>query len=264
MSVSESTRPNELELNVTLDVRKCIAVAPPASSAAIDEFEALVKALIVRAAESKDDPQQIRLLLLGLVSSCENYFRQLLTALLAACPLCKDKCARIEVKYASATYFSADEISQALTDGSVFSSAENIVTETKRLTGLNPEDSGSVKAALSEFHKVCVLRHAAVHSYGDLGGKNIVDLGLDADKRMMVALTWEAFQEICDVCQNFVRAYNGFMWRAVVGRLRERSKLLFDGSDVDKELFERVQRVFWTAVRMNDAGADAYLAFRAA
>lgn len=217
-----------------------------------------MRSLIVKAASAGSDPHQIRLLVLGLVSSSENYFRQLLCELLSACPLCHEKCSKLEIKYSSASYFSNAEISQSLTDSSVFSSAENITEETKRLTGFNLNDSGSVKAALAEYHKVCILRHASVHSYGILGGKNISDLGIDAREKMVVALTWDSFQEISDVCQNLVRAYNNFLWRAVVTRLREKNRILFNGLPEDKTFFDKIQRVFWKASKLSAEGAGIY------
>lgn len=241
--------PNESETNSNLDISKCVTSAPSPSGSAIDVFEVRQKDFVKRAALTRDvpDPEQIRLLLLGLVSSCENYFRQLLTELLSACPMCRETCSQVTIKFATATYFSGSNIAQALTDDSVFSSAENIVTETRRLTGINANDFGSVKGALAEFHKVCVIRHATVHSLGDLGGKNAVDLKLSTTQRQMVVLNIDSFQEIADVCVNLVRAYNGNLWKAIVARLNHKEILKFDETQGDEDLFKSIQKVLWNA-----------------
>lgn len=245
--------PNEKETSTILDIRACLTKANVSENSAIDEYEEISKKLIVLAAKADEDNNklQIRLLVLGLVSSCEYYIRRVLSETVLVCPLSRTSCLKQTVKYSAATYFSAHNIGLALTDDSVFSSAENIVNETKRLTGLNINDSDSLKSALTEYQKVCIIRHATVHSYGFIGGKNFSELSLDTTDRSEVALTFTSFQEIADVCLNLVRAYNGQMWTSLLSRMISKEALTFNSSESDILLFAKSVSIFWSKIELN-------------
>lgn len=241
-------KPNEKETSTTLNIESCLTTATISSKSAIDEYEETSKKFIILAAtaDSNNDKLQIRLLVLGLVSSCEYYFRRILSEAVAICPISNASCAKHDIKYSAATYFSKNNIGLALTDDSVFSGANNIIAETKRLTCLSVNDSDSLSAALSEYQKVCVIRHATVHSYGFIGGKNFLDLSLKTMGRYEVALTYDSFQEIAGVCLNLVRAYNGQMWTSIISRLITKEFLLLDSSIADIELFSNLVNIFWS------------------
>ncbi|WP_146093218.1 hypothetical protein [Xanthomonas sp. CFBP 7912] len=237
--------PNETEVSQNLDITRCIEEDQGIDCSAVDFFETHLKELIKWAGINSGEREKIRLVLLGLVSLTENYFRILLSELPKVCPLCHAFCCKVDIKFSSAAYYSGTTISRALIDGAVFSNPSNIADETKKLTGLDVTDSSSVKSALAEFHKVCILRHAAVHSYGRLGGRNAGDLGLGHHINMMVSPSYEALDEICGICQNLVRSYNSFIWKAIVSRLKAKGYLVFDATPHDKQLFASLQNIFW-------------------
>lgn len=249
MSVSSHFNiPNETETLTKINIESCLTTAATPLNPAIDEYEETSKKLIVLAgqADAQGNKFQVRLLLLGLVSSCEYYFRRVLSETVSSCPISRAHCSRHDVKYSAATYFAARNIGLALTDDAVFSGAHNIETETKRLTGISVSDSTSLKEALSEYQKVCVIRHASVHSYGLLGGKNFSELDIDSTGNCEVALTSKSFQEIADVCLNLVRAYNRQLWTTLVSRMNSRGNLKFNDSEKDRDLFFKIASVFWS------------------
>ncbi|MFB5208281.1 hypothetical protein ACQRWG_06110 [Stenotrophomonas maltophilia] len=247
--------PNESEQHQNLDVSRCIEVEDEVDISGIDFFEDNLKELIKFTATNYKDREIIRLALLGLVSLTENYFRIILSDTLRSCPESHSLCSKFDVNFASARYYSPRSIARSLVDSSVFSNSTTIASETKKLTGIDVNDSESVKNALSEFHKVCILRHAAVHSFGRLGGKNVMELGLRQASGVMVSPSYDAFDEICGICQNLVRAYNSFMWRAIVSRLKSKGLLKFDNSSIDQDFFTTLQNVFWTRTKIaSDAG----------
>lgn|GEM_PF-6863118 len=250
--------PNSSEQHQSLNVGRCIENDVAQTKSAIDFFESNLRQLVKFSAQHQRDREVIRLALLGLVSLTENYFRILLADILRTCPASHDLCAKMDVKFSSAHYYSAGAISRSLVDGCVFSNSTNISDETKRLTGLNVLDSESVKNALGEFHKVCILRHAAVHSFGRIGGKNAMDLGLRQTVNVMVSPSHEAFDEICGICQNLVRAYNSFMWKACISRLASKQKLKFDDSSDDRAFFVELQTIFWERPKLDEDGGSLY------
>jgi len=244
--------PNEKETSTTLNIESCLTIATTSNRSAIDEYEENSKKFIVLAAtaDNNNDKLQIRLLVLGLVSSCEYYFRRILSEAVSICPTSRNVCTKYDITYAAATYFSEKNIGLALTDSSVFSGSNNIISETKRLTELNVRDSASLLAALEEYQKVCIIRHATVHSYGFIGGKNFTDLKIKNTGHYEVALTFEAFQEIADVCLNLVRAYNGQMWISIISRMITKESLKLDSSLDDIDLFSKLVNVFWSSTRL--------------
>ncbi|MGE8207903.1 MAG: hypothetical protein ACN6RH_00200 [Stenotrophomonas rhizophila] len=250
--------PNSSEQHQNLNVNRCIEDDGGNGKSAIDFFEIHLKQLIRFSAQHQREREVIRLALLGLVSLTENYFRIILSDILRLCPASHDLCAKMDVKFSSAHYYSASAISRSLVDGCVFSNSVTISEETKRLTGLNVLDSVSVKNALGEFHKVCILRHAAVHSFGRLGGKNATELGLRQTVNVMVAPSYEAFDEICGICQNLVRSYNSFMWKACIARLGAKGYLKFDDSSTDRAFFREMQAVFWEDARLEEDAGGIY------
>lgn len=238
--------PNEKEEFLPFNMDKCISESPETSECAIDEFECIFKDLAIRAGKSASDPTLIRLLVLGAISSCEHYFRRILSEIVELCPISKNICKqKHSVNYYSAFYYKNFSISSALLDNSVFSSSENIVAETLKLTGIKITDSNSVDAALKEYHKVCIFRHAIIHSYGNLGGKNLYDLKIERDKKSTLALTYESFSEILAVCINAIRAYNSFMWKALISRLKNSNQAISDESLLDAKLLNSVIAIFW-------------------
>lgn len=262
--------PNEPEASSLLDVTLCLEPVAVEKLAPYDRFDETIRSLVIRAwgtrvdvgnGETKDnDPELVRLLLLGLVSGTENYFRQVLSRLLTTCPESQRICASTEIKFSAARYHQQTHIASSLLDESVFSSSENIETETKRLTGISPSASGSVKQALAEYHKVCIIRHATVHSHGYIGAKNITDLRVKSQQKLAVSVSVKSFESIAEICVNLVRAYNSHMWRAVVGRLENSDFLVFDGSDSDRVLFKDLQAIFWSAAKLEvgQEGFDIY------
>ena len=251
--------PNETETITKIDIELCLTNAIPPTISAIDEYEATSRKLIILAgeADSVNDKFQIRLLLLGLVSSCEYYFRRVLSETVSRCPISRAACSKHDIKYSAATYFSERNIGLALTDDAVFSGAQNIELETKRLTGISVSDSTSLKEALSEYQKVCVIRHATVHSYGLLGGKNFAELDIQTPGNREVALTSNSFQEIADVCLNLVRAYNRQLWTTIISRMKSKGILKFNSNADDILLFSKIVSVFWSESVLFNAGDSA-------
>lgn len=250
--------PNSSEQHQNLNVGRCIEDDVGNSKSAIDFFENNLKQLVKFSAQHEREREVIRLALLGLVSLTENYFRIILSDVLRLCPASHELCAKMDVKFSSAHYYSTGSISRSLVDGCVFSNSSTISDETKRLTGLNVLDSESVKNALAEFQKVCILRHAAVHSFGRIGGKNAMDLGLRQKVNVMVSPSYEAFDEICGICQNLVRSYNSFMWKACLSRLRAKGFLNFDDTSEDRAFFNELQTAFWENTRLEDDAGRLY------
>jgi hypothetical protein len=245
--------PNNEEEFLNFDLKKCIAESKEPTECAIDEIEGIYQDLAVRAGKSIADPTQIRLLVLGAISSCEHYFRRILSEIVTLCPLSNNICKKdLSINYYNASYYKNFSISSALLDNSIFSSAENIISETKKFTGISVKDSSSVEAALKEYHKVCILRHAIVHSLGNLGGKNLYDLKLERTNKSMVALTYESLSEILAVCLNAIRAYNLFMWRALLTRLKNDKSITPSGSKIDANTFEHIKNIFWTKRKLSE------------
>ena len=105
-----------------------------------------------------------RLLLLGLVSGAEVYFRSAIVGTLRVCPVCRMHAANQTIAFGALDYYGVDEIEWGFFEAASLASADEVIRATRRLLGIEIQPNTSVAAALAEFDRLCHLRHAAVHA----------------------------------------------------------------------------------------------------
>lgn len=227
----------------------------------IDEFYDHATKLVERSAREGywQDELIPRLLLLDLVSSSEQYFRRVLGLLVGVCPICALAAGSQNLSLFAVDYYDRDQLGIALLDSSL-AAADGVRKQTKKLTDIEIRRGSSVDAALEEYDRVCHLRHAAVHSRGELGPRNVQKLGLDASKRLCLDLSAVQFQVLLAVCQNAVRAYNRFLFKTVLSRWDVRRVLQRTWSN-DRALFAALHQLF-VSRRDGTAPTSPYNAYR--
>jgi hypothetical protein len=203
-----------------------------------------------------------RLLVLGLVSGVEAYFRGVLTALLKICPLARSHAADQQLPFGAIDYYGLEGVELGLFDRASFASAKNICGQTRNLLGIQIPDRSSVKAALDEFDKVCHLRHAAVHARGAIGRGNAAALGLDrADGLQALSVSFPALQSAGLACHSAVRAYNRFVYKKTVERWLAAGQMTRSWRQ-DKVLYQPLFDLF-RSKRDSVGPSRAYDAYRA-
>jgi hypothetical protein len=157
---------------------------------------------------AQNHPAVVALVLVGLISQTENYFRNIISGVIKICPLAKSQSATKPVNLATAWHGSTS-IEKGAFENISFSSSETISKTLKSIIGYEIKGSSQIKAPLLEFDKLCELRHAVVHSGGLLAGKNAVRLQLPNSKKASgVRLGYPELQESAEVCTALVCSSN--------------------------------------------------------
>lgn len=201
-----------------------------------------------------------RLLLLGLVSGVEAYFRQVLSSVLRLCPISREHASEQQVALGAIDYYGSDQAELGIFDKSSLASYDGVANWTKKLTGLPVQQGSAVAASLLQFDRICHLRHAAVHAQGTLGSGSVKQVGLAASGRVVVSLDFAALQNAGAACHVAVRTYNRWLYEELVGRWHASGRLARVWVD-DRPAFEPLYELFRSA-RDASGPAEAKDAYR--
>lgn len=241
----------------------CGPFTEPAQSP-IDDYYTYVQDLMKlgdKSALSKSETLG-RLLLLGLVTGVERYFRSTLAGAIRICPICRHHAGDQLVSFGAVDFYGPRALEWALFDSSSLAGADEIRGRTRKLLDIDlPKNGSSIEGALSEFDKLCHLRHAAVHSRGRLGRGNAAALGLgNSGSNTSVQLTLETLHAAATTCHSTVRAYNKLVFRKMVERWIAEDQLSGRWK-TDKEKFSDLFALFHS--KLDQAGPpNAYQAHR--
>ncbi len=159
------------------------------------------------------------LLFVGLISSTEDYFRNVLGFILSTCPNARAHAADEKVQLGSLLW-SGDQLqNRSAFEFLAFSSAANIRKAVENFACHQVRQGGAFDGMLKEYDKLCELRHAVVHSGHLVAGKNALKLALrHSGKPLKVSLNYAALQATGTVCTALVQAANTELFEALVGR----------------------------------------------
>ena len=185
-----------------------------------------------------------RLLLLGLVTGVETYFRTLLAGILRQCPISQRVAAEQTLSYGSVRYYPKQGVEAALFENASFSSSKEIKRMTEKMLGVDISSARSLMAAITEYERICHLRHAAIHAHGALTSVNASAIGVPGELApASVSLEVGGLHGVARVCQSVVRAYN----QELYGRMIERwigAGVLSGVWGKDKTNFSRLHWLF--------------------
>lgn len=240
----------ESETATALDASDFCKAAADVGQSPIDDYYTYVEQLL-----RLGDPATLatndtlgRLLLLGLVSGVEVYFRAILAETIRVCPVSRAQAADQQIPFGAIDYYGIDAVEWGLFDASSLAGRDAIRSRTGKLLGITISQGDSLDGALREFDKVCHLRHAAVHARGGLGRGNASALGLEVEEgRMALTLGFPTLHQAGLACHSTVRAYNRFIYRKTVERWLGRAR--FSGSwPEDRAVFKPLHDLFYSRV----------------
>jgi hypothetical protein len=203
-----------------------------------------------------------RVLLLGLVSAVEYYFRSVLARVIQVCPICFGNAARLPIPLGSVFHYGLEDLGYGLLESSLASSTE-LDKATEKITGLKLiKASDSTKAALAQYNEVCNFRHAAVHNRGDLNAANFRELGINIEELegTRLVVNYKNLNTAAEVCLNMARAYNSSLYQHVLSNWL--AVPLFDGTwQQDQDTYVPLYELFRS--RRDAVGpTNAYNAYR--
>lgn len=209
------------ERSVPLDVKLLCRPLVPEAVSPIDNCYTYLESLIPLGTEQalRDNELLGKVLLLGVVSATEHYFRAVLSRLLSVCPVARKHASSQAIPFGALDYYPSADLGLGLLENISFSTVGEVRKQTQRLTGIDLKSAASLDAALADYEKLCPMRHAAVHAQGDFGHQNLREMGLPLKgERLVLKVELEGFQLAVAVCQNVVRAYNRTLYRKTIER----------------------------------------------
>lgn len=231
------------------DVNNLVSTAPASRSSAIDNFYAATIPTLTRI-----DPTFLStygddisgLLFVGLISSTENYFRDILGFILTVCPCAQAHAADEKVQLGSLLWAENSLQNRSAFEFMAFSSAENIRKAIANFASYQVRKTGNFDVALKEYDKLCELRHAVVHSGHIVAGKNAIKLGLArTSKTMKVRICYADLQSAGSVCTALVQAANTELFEALISRWAQDWRVLPSWQPVqERQTLKRIREGF--------------------
>lgn len=214
----------------------------------ISEYFYSANSLTTKIARSSqaDDSEILGLLLLGIVSAAEFYFRAVFGVATSICPACKVQAEMQRIPIGSFAFYENTGYSHTLSayEHESLADSKKIVSECKKFTGLDISTDTSALKAITDFEILCELRHCLVHARGFAGLKACVALKTEKRKlqKLLVGKS-EAF-ELIKISHNAVRAVNRFIANGIVNRWIDQD-LLTGIWKTDREIFTELIEAFW-------------------
>lgn len=168
------------------------------------------------------NPVMINLVLLGFISAIESYLREIISKLIHFDEKSMQACEHREVLYGAVIHAELDVLPETLLESTSFTRKDTIKDVIKDFLGLKGiKFPDNVNSVLTDFEKICHLRHCIVHRFGKLGASNAMHLGLGNHKKYIdkpIKLDYNALQLIGVACTNTVKELNHFLWSAIMMR----------------------------------------------
>lgn len=200
---------NELPSSVRLGVLSSY-LTEVELSAPIDVYYKSVGSILAYGTEERLNENDFigRLLVIGVVSAAEAYFRGVLAACIELCPLAQAKSSAKVINLGGLLWHGKDGFSRTAFENTSFSSREELVKACKEFLGIKLDDT-KFKSILDEYEIVCHLRHGIVHGDGLLPGKNAVQLDIPKfSNPVRITIRYMHLQDITAVISTLVLTLN--------------------------------------------------------
>lgn len=216
---------------------------------------------------TESDGELFNLFLLGFVSNAESYFRYIIRRVLLMDKWSMEKSFEQQLTYAAAMHHKVELFPDALLEQSTFISLDNIKKTTNDFLNIsiNPQQHRELASCISAFEQACQFRHCIVHRAGLLGAKNATKLGIEQHKRFLeepISLNLSSLQNLNVICLNCVKAYNDFIFNALIYRYIENNGSSIEWNyNIDRKWFNKYFYLFVSEELKADrtlTGSSAY------
>lgn len=158
------------------------------------------------------------LLLLGLISSAEGYFRSVLSAALDICPICKSTAAEKQINLGGVLWHGKEEFRRSAFEHMSFTSGKDLVSAAKSYLGFDMK--GSIfTSVLKDFDAICHLRHGLIHNAGILPGRNAVQIDIQPYSRPVeICIDFGFLQNAAAAIDSLVVTFNRTLFSEMCAR----------------------------------------------
>jgi hypothetical protein len=241
--VSISQNPSSARL---ADVSKYVVAASGPLESPLDTFYRASQELLKVGTPGflLEHPGMGPLLLVGLVSVTENFFRDLFAGIIRMCPLARAAAADQNVKLGSVVWHGASAVERGAFEHTSFANSSTIISTCKQYLKYDLPKW----PILGEFEKVCELRHGIVHSSAMLAGKNATKLVIPASvDPLRIAVGFAELQECAAICTSLVVSVNSELFAEIAKRwAKEWPRQPFWQPTQRHESFKRVWELFFS------------------
>ncbi len=205
---------------------------------------------VVRPKFLHEYPSMGPLLLVGLVSSSENYFRDLLTRIIRICPIAQAASSEQTIKLGSVIWHREGQVERGAFEDISFANAENIRSTCRKFLKYELKKNDIITELFQEFEKVCELRHGIVHSNSLMASKNAIKLQITATAHALkITVGYEQLQECGLICTMLVAGFNTEMFEEMAKRWAiDWPKLPSWNPAQADALFEQIWTTFYSKV----------------
>lgn len=187
------------------------------------------------------------LLVIGIVSASEGYFRSVLSACIEFCPNARELASKQTINLGGLLWHGHKGYSKSAFEHASFTSAEALKDVCKKYLGFLLRDD-VFKSILEQFETVCQLRHGLVHGDAILPGKNAVQLNIRKyEKPVRMIIRYEHLQDIAAVVNTLVLTFNRELFREMCKRwaVDWRKRADWDlSASAEKLIFRKLWAIF--------------------
>lgn len=158
------------------------------------------------------------LLLLGLISSAEGYFRSILSITLDICPVCKSTAAEKQINLGGVLWHGKEEFRRSAFEHMSFTSGKELISAAKGYLDFNMK-GGTFDSILKDFDSICHLRHGLIHNAGILPGRNAVQINIRSHlKPVEILIDFGFLQNAAASIESLVVTFNRALFSELCGR----------------------------------------------
>lgn len=186
------------------------------------------------------------LLLTGLVSATENYFRDILSRIIAICPISQSESADETINLGAVIWHDPSNALRSAFEHYSFTSSKNILSTCQKYTKIQINPRLSI---LSEFDKLCELRHGIVHAGACVPGRNAIRLQIPPLRGCVirVSIGFPELQEAGGICTNLVTSLNLQLFESIMHRWADDWRGLPGWNPAEEDpLFEQIWQTFYS------------------
>jgi hypothetical protein len=195
------------------------------------------------------------LLLVGIVSATENYFRDILSNVIKICPKAQQSAADQTINFGSVVWHSGHNCERGCFENISFAGSENVQKACRNYIKYELKKNGLASEMLKQYDCVCELRHCIVHSRSLMTGKNALKLDICPCKNTIsIKILFDQLQECAAICTTLVVSFNTELFEEMCRRWAfdwpQRSSWRVDKIN---ELFNAIWKIFNSRIDKTNA-----------
>jgi hypothetical protein len=207
------------------------------------------------------------LLMLGLVSTAEGYFRSILSACLDICPVSRKHCADKAINLGGVLWHGNAEFRRGAFEHMSFTSSKELKSASTAYIKYDLP-GGQFNDLLSKYDVICNVRHGLVHNSGILPGRNAVQIDIPKYERSVrIDVDFAYLQSAGAVVDSLVWTFNRNLFKVMGNRWAGDWRHRADWNHLqEEERFQQIWNVFMCLEELNtrpdsaDVTAEACMA----